>query len=123
MSTWRKKTIECLPEDKKDLESPDTNIYIVFGYMLAALRIAHSNNDNEKLKKIYAFAAWCFKQKEKHLWNASGVAFYEHLGDHQVTLDQIHNWVSKEIYSEIRELLQLRISDDNLKALDRKYAK
>lgn len=121
MSTWRKKAIECLPEDKKDLESPDTNIYTTFGYMLDALRTAHLNNDHEKLKKIYAFAAWCLKQKEKDLWNAAGVAFYEHLGDHEVTLHQIHNWVSKEIYGEIRELLKLRASDGSLKELDRKY--
>jgi hypothetical protein len=42
------------------------------------------------LEKIYGFADWCASQKEKELWNAAGVAFYEHLADSNRTLEAIH---------------------------------
>jgi hypothetical protein len=121
MSTWRKKAIECLPENKKELEDPGSTIYTAFRELLFALKEAHINNNKERLKKIYAFAEWCFRQKEKDLWNAAGVSFYEHLGDDIITIQQIPHWVSKEIYGEIRGLLELRISNDKLKELDKIY--
>jgi hypothetical protein len=122
MSTWRKKAIECLPEEKKELENPTASIYAAFREILGVLPLAHLNNDHERLKKIYAFAEWCFRQKEKDLWNAAGVSFYEHLGDHEAVFEQMHNWVSREIYQEIRGLLELRIINNMLKKLDKEYA-
>src|SRR5689334_1534792 len=106
MSAWRKKAIECLPEDKKDLESPDTTIYTVFGYMLGALRTAHLNNEHEKLKKIYTFVAWSLKQKEKDVWMEVGVVCYQPLGEDEVNLVQIHTLVSKDIYVVARDMLK-----------------
>ena len=80
MSTWRQKAIDCLPELRKEFEKPETSIYDVFFEILPATIEAHKNKDISRLKKYYAFAEWCFRQKEKDLWNSAGVAFYEHLG-------------------------------------------
>ena len=63
----------------------------------------------EKLKKFYDFAEWCFRQKEKELWNAAGVAFYEHLGDYDETFLAMPNWVKRDIYDDIRGLLDARL--------------
>ena len=65
MSVWRRKAIECLPECKKEFEQSDANIYSVFFELLPATHEAHKNKETEKLKKYYAFAEWCFLQKEK----------------------------------------------------------
>ncbi len=121
MSTWRKKALECLPENRKEFEDPNTSIYLVFSELLPALREAYLSRNTERIKKIYEFAAWCFKQKEKDFWNAAGVAFYEHLGDNEETLREIPNWVSKEIYEEIRVLLEMRLSKDKINWLDKMY--
>jgi hypothetical protein len=121
MSVWRRKAIECLPQLKKEFEHPDNSIYNVFSEMLSALVIAYKEQDNEKINRIYGFAEWCLNQKEKDLWNAAGVAFYEHLGDHQETLKEFPKWVKPNIYAQIRGLLELRLEKAEMKKIDKLY--
>ena len=119
MSAWRQKTINCIPELKQDFEDPETSIYGVFFEILPALIEAHKKQDTERIEKIYGFAEWCFKQKE--LWNAAGVAFYEHLVDYEEAKLEIEKWVKFDIYKEIRSLLEIRIGKDEVLKLDKKY--
>jgi len=119
MSKWRQKAINCFPELKQDFEDPETSIYGVFFEILPALIEAHKKQDTERIEKIYGFAEWCFKQKE--LWNAAGVAFYEHLVDYEETKLEIEKWVKFDIYKEIRSLLEIRIGKDEVLKLDKKY--
>ena len=121
MSTWRQKAIECAPELKKEFEQPDLNLYTVFMELLPLLRQAHNDKDYERLKRIYDFAEWCFKQKDEKLWNPAGVSFYEHLADTDETYLQFTNWIKKEIYFDIRDLLNQRVDDDKMKRLDDYY--
>lgn len=121
MSVWRKKAMEILPEEKKELEDPQTSIYGALGLMLSALRPAHEENNTERLKKIYGFAEWCFNQKAKDLWNAAGVAFYEHLGDQRITFEAIPYWVKPGIYKEIKALLELILTEEDIRQLDHQY--
>ena len=121
MSVWRRKALECLPELSRELEQPDSNIYTVFIEMKPILVQAHQNKDRERLKKLYSFAEWCFSQKEKELWNAAGVAFYEHLGDYPETLRDFTQWVKPVFYKDIRALLEMRMLPEDLKRLDNYY--
>jgi hypothetical protein len=121
MSAWRQKAISCLPELRKDFENPETSIYGVFFEMLPALVEAHKQNDTDRLQNIYDYAEWCFKRKEKDLWNAAGIAFYEHLADYEETRYEIPKWVKYEIYKEIRGLLELRIAKEFILELDKRY--
>jgi hypothetical protein len=121
MSVWKRKAIECLPDLKKEFEQPDVSIYNVFIEMLPAVVKAHRENDAIKLGKIYSFAEWCLKQKEKDLWNAASVSFYEHLGDYEETLKEFRQWVKPDIYSNIRGLLELRLQDAEIQKLDKLY--
>ncbi|MGF6849846.1 glutaredoxin [Chitinophaga sp. W3I9] len=121
MSVWRKKAMECLPEFKKEFQKPDISIYDVFIELLPATVAAHRNNDIEQLKRSYDFAEWCFKQKTKDLWNAASVAFYEHLGDKEETSEKIQKWVKRDIYNQIRPLLELRLDEYKLRIIDTRY--
>jgi hypothetical protein len=78
-------------------------------------------NNLRRLEQIYEFAEWCYRQKEKDLWNAAAVAFYEHLGDKKETSESISNWVKPDIYKEIRELLKIHIGEMQLHDIDRRY--
>jgi hypothetical protein len=109
MSVWRKKAIECLPELRKDFEDPSASIYLVFSELRSAGINFHKENNNERLQNIYDFAEWCFRQKDKDLWNAAGVSFYEHLGDYSETRQEMRRWVKPGIYSQIRGLLELHL--------------
>jgi hypothetical protein len=121
MSTWRKKAIECLPELRREFEEPEANIYTVFFELRPATIEAHKKNDIISLKRFYDFAEWCFKQKEKELWNAAGVAFYEHMGEAPESRTAMPDWVKPEIYKEIRGLLKLFMNLEDLHKLDNSY--
>src|SRR5687768_7758053 len=121
MSVWRRKAIECLPELQKEFEQPGSTIYTVFFEMLPAAVEAHKQNNTELLEKIYGYAEWCFRQKEQELRNAAGVTFYEHLGDDPETFKAIPLWIKKDIYEDIRGLLEDRITGEALKELDIHY--
>jgi len=102
-------------------EDPQTSIYIVFSELLSAVVNFHRVNSIERLQKIYDFAEWCFRQKNKALWNAAGVAFYEHLGDYPETRQEMRRWVKSDIYNEIRGLLELHLSNKELQQIDKTY--
>ena len=121
MSAWRKKAIECLPELRKEFEQPGTSIYDVFIELLPATVEVHKQKNEARLRKLYDFADWCFRQKEKELWNAAGVSFYEHLGDYKETLSAFPKWIKPDIYSDIRPLLQRRLAEIDLENLDKMY--
>lgn len=121
MSTWRQKAIECAPELKSEFEVPDLTPYTVFMELLVVTRQAHIDKDNDRLTKIYAFAEWCHRQKDEKLWNAVGVCFYEHLVDTDETFLPFTNWIKKEIYTDIRNLLYQRASDEQMNKLDSYY--
>ena len=115
--------MECLPECKKDFEHPEESIYLVFGAMRSALIEFHRENKIDRLQKIYDFAEWCFRQKDKNLWNAAGVAFYEHLTDHVETRRELSRWVKPDIYAQIRGLLELRLGEKEMQQIDKSYGR
>ena len=75
------------------------------------------------LSKIYDFAAWCARQKEKDLWNAAGVSFYEHIVDHPVALQAIPRWIPPDVFHEISSLLKWRMGDKAFSELIARYGK
>ncbi|ULQ55968.1 hypothetical protein KJS94_15060 [Flavihumibacter rivuli] len=121
MSVWRKKAIECAPELRAVFQASDLTPYTVFMELLPITRQAHLDNDNDKLTKIYSFAEWCHRQKDEKLWNSVGVCFYEHLVDTDETYLQFTNWISKKIYFDIRDLLNHRADENQMKRLDQYY--
>lgn len=121
MSVWRRKAIECLPENRIEFQAPDTSVYTVLSALLTATVAAHRTGNHKQLNKYYAFAEWCARQNAKELWNAAGVSFYEHLGDFPETLAVMPQWVSRYRYQQVRGLLQLRLTEKQLQELDNRY--
>jgi hypothetical protein len=118
MSTWRRKAIDCLPGCRHEFEQPDATIGEVFIELLPATVKAHKEKNTDRLTKFYAFAAWCMRQKEKELWNVAGVSFYEHLGDYEETFTAMPGWITKDIYHQIRGLLEWRLSSEKFQLLE-----
>jgi hypothetical protein len=121
MSAWRQKAIQIAPELKHEFQAADLSTYTMFSELLALLRQAHKDNNVDRIEHIYNFAEWCFQQKDEKLWNAAGVSFYEHLGDNELVFSQFTKWLKKNIYLDIRGLLELRLSDEQMKQLDNFY--
>jgi hypothetical protein len=123
MSTWRRKAIESFPDLQHEFQKPDTTIYQVFFELLPRVRDAHERDDTEELQRIYGFARWCLQQRAKDIWNAAGVAFYEHLVDHRITRDQIPQWLPPDVFHECMGLFEARLDPDTFRELCERYSK
>lgn len=113
--------MESFPDLRTDLQAPDATVYSVFFELLPRCREAHDRGDTEELERIYRFADWCASQAEKELWNAAGVAFYEHLADSDRTFEAIPRWVRKPIFEDIAGLLEARVGATRVAQLRRQY--
>jgi hypothetical protein len=123
MSTWRRKAIESFPDLRHELEKPETTIYLLFFDLLPRVREAHVRADTNELQRIYDFARWCFLQKANDLWNAAGVAFYEHLVDEPITLRAIPRWLQPDVFEGCKALFEARLSDEQFRELCHNYSK
>ncbi|MGE7774319.1 DUF7674 family protein [Chitinophaga sp. NPDC101104] len=122
MSTWRRKAIEYIPQCRREFQAPDADIYTILIEMRAVVVQAHRDNDIPLLTKCYAYAEWCHRQKANELYNAICVCFYEHLIDQPETMKDMTTWVKKDIYLDIRSLLEYRSNtDEEMAALDDAY--
>ena len=121
MSVWRRKAIEAFPGQRRELEDPECTIYNVFFELLPRCVEAHTVGNTLELKKIYEFAEWCYSQKSHDLWNAVGVAFYEHLGDAEITLREMPKWVKPHIFADIAGLLSARMKPERFERLSQEF--
>jgi len=121
MAPWQQKALELFPDLQPDIEDVDANIYTLFFELLPRCLEAHEQGDTDELKKIYGYAEWCSHQKEKDLWNAAGVAFYEHLVDEPQTRDQVARWLSPEIFEQVSSLFEWRMGSEAFALLKAQY--
>ncbi|MCA1595908.1 MAG: hypothetical protein LC772_05745 [Chloroflexi bacterium] len=121
ISDWQQKALDLFPDLRPDIEEDDASIYTLFFELLPRCEEAHGRGDIEELKKIYSYAAWCSQQEEKELWNAAGVAFYEHLVDHPLMREQIPLWLSVEIFGKVSGLFEWRLGPEEFTLLKTRY--
>jgi|LSQX01.3.fsa_nt_gb dihydrofolate reductase len=123
MSVWRRKALETFYELRCYFDDKDDTIYSVFLALLPELSKAHKQGNIQLITKIYDFAEWCLNQKDKNLWNAAGVGFYEHLVDDKSTLDAIPDWIKPYIFKEVEVLFEARLDEVKFKELKEQYNK
>ncbi|MBX7102518.1 MAG: hypothetical protein K1X57_00450 [Gemmataceae bacterium] len=123
MASWRRKVLNFFPELRDDAQRDDFTIYMAFFELLPRVREAHHSCDTESLRMIYGFAEWCFEQKAKQMWNAAGVAFYEHLFDGPRSMwPEIVRWLSPRVVDGCMGLWECRLSELDLSELRRLIA-
>lgn len=121
MSTWRRKAIELFPDLRDEFQAPDATIYTVFFELLPRCVQAHAEGNTEELEKIYGCATWCARQKEEDLWNAAGVAFYEHIIDCREAVQAFHRWVEPDVFRDVSSLLELQMGEERFEKLKSDY--
>jgi hypothetical protein len=123
MSIWRRKAIELFPDLRQEFEQLDTTIYQVFFELLPRVQDAHARRDMSELQRIYDFAHWCYTQKADDLWNAAGVAFYEHLVDEPTIRSEIPRWLQPEVFEGCKGLFEVRLQPDQFRELCEQYSR
>lgn len=120
MANWRRKALALFPDQRYDVQRPDFSIYMLFFRLLPMCREAHEAGDEDGLRRIYGFAEWCFEQRAKDMWNAAGVAFYEHLfDDHPSLWPEVVEWLSPLVIKGCWGLWEWRLSADELAGVKR----
>ncbi len=115
MASWRRKVLTWFPDLRREAERPHFTVYSAFFELLPRVREAHMGGDTETLRRIYGFAEWCFRQPAKDLWNAAGVAFYEHLFDsHRSLWPEFVRWLSPQVVAGVWGLWEWQLSADEL---------
>jgi hypothetical protein len=122
MATWRRRAIELFPELRQDLDLEDYSIYQLFFDLVPRVERAHAEGDEEVLKRAYGFAAWCAAQKTKDLWNAAGVAFYEHVFDRWNQRHSVVPWLSPQVIANSWSLWEMRLNHSQLAELRQLFA-
>ena len=123
MSAWRRKALESFPDLRHEFAQSDVTIYQVFFELLPRVQAAHARSDTLELQRIYDFARWCFQQKSEDIWNAAGVAFYEHLVDEPTTLSQIPRWLQPDVFEGCKGLFEARLEPAQFRELCESYSR
>ncbi|WP_282608291.1 hypothetical protein [Pelagibius sp. Alg239-R121] len=113
---WRHLAKALLPE-LYDKERPET-LYFLFFDLNPLADKALKSGDTDQLARIYAFTEWCFCHKERYIWNAAGVGFYENLFDRDADVDQVVSWLSRSTYDGVKGLFEWRLESAKAKEID-----
>jgi hypothetical protein len=102
---------------RRELHDRRYTIYGLYFDLLPMAREAHDAADSVTLRHIYNFAEWCFAQRNKELWNATAVAFYEHLFDRRDQWQSVLPWLFDKVIEGCWGLWELRLTDEELRRL------
>jgi hypothetical protein len=122
MAAWRKRAIDLFPEFRQDLSIKDYSLYQLFFDLLPRVEQAHADGNEELLRRAYGFAAWCASQKTTDLWNAAGVAFYEHVFDRWNQRLTVVPWLSPQVIADSWTLWEMRLNPSQLVELRQLFA-
>lgn len=115
MATWRRRALAVFPELRADLSLPGATL-ITFGWhMVEVVRCAHAEGDIATLRRIYGYALWCHRQRAPALWNAVGVAFYEHLLDRPADWRAVLAWLAPEVIESAWPLWEWRLGTEKMR--------
>jgi hypothetical protein len=99
VATWRRHAIRLFPQLHRELTKQNYTVYLLFFELKPMLRNALDSQNTELVSRIFWFAEWCASQTAQQLWNAAGVAFYEHLFDYPSYSEYLVRWLSPKIVS------------------------
>jgi hypothetical protein len=119
VSAWRRKAIEAFPELRRELNDAREifSAYALWFELLPLVREAHREENEDLLRRIYDFAAWCHRHAGD-LGNAVDVSFYEHLFDERWMRPLVVPWLTDEIVRDVRGLWEWRLSADEMREVD-----
>jgi hypothetical protein len=118
MSAWRRRALDAFPGLRRELQRRDYSIYRLFFDLLPLSREAHVQQDIHTLRQIYGFAEWCFRQSNEALWNAAGVAFYEHIFDVAESMwGEIVPWIPPNVKRDCWSIWELQLAPEKVARL------
>jgi hypothetical protein len=119
MEFWRARALECFPELEYEVNSNQGGPLGLWDDLYNALEKAYERSpvDDDLVRRIYDFAAWCFRQPdtgdvETDLSNATAVGLMESLPLKQAVAADLYRWLSIETFEGCENLFRYQLSDE-----------
>ena len=126
MSTWRRKALEALPEERKLIESSDNPMALWIELFLIFEKLVEMN-EKEKIREILNYAAWCFSEKSGKIPNDTSTAvacsFYEVIASHKKYWPLFREWFFPHEFENIKACFKYHLNEDEFKELEITYYK
>ncbi len=119
MEDWRSKALTSFPELEYEITRNQGGPIGLWTDLHSALASAYraTPTNEELIRRIYDFAAWCFRRPETgdaetDLSSAAAVGFIESLPLDQVVSDDLYRWVSVETFEGCESLFRHHLSEE-----------
>ncbi len=126
MSTWRRKALETLPEERVLIESADNPTALWIEFYLIFVKLVRLKTD-EKVRKILNYASWCFSEKSGKLPNDTSTvvtcAFYEDISSHKDFWPMFNDWFFPHEFENIKGYFRYHLSKSEFSELELMYYK
>jgi hypothetical protein len=118
LEDWRAKAVEFFP-DLRDLIEEETSPLSLWIELYEVLVRAYDRDpiDEDRIRKIYDYASWCFKQpetgnKDTDPSNGVSVSFIEDIPLNQRISEDLHRWMSAETFNDCEPLFRYMLNDE-----------
>lgn len=113
MSAWRRVAIEMLPEFRDDITQADEPmaLWVEIGFRF---QDAFRKGDEDLVRRYFRYAEWCLdtaKQKPTDASTAAWCAFYEHLPHIAGLAEQLHRFMPRSRFVQVRDAFRYHTSD------------
>jgi len=121
MSTWRRKAIEFLPDERTLIQSAERPMEL-WGELVWVFSNAFSEDDEGKIRKILNYATWCCSEKSGALPNETSTAaiigFYESIASHKEYWPKFRNWFFVNEFERYKENFGYHLTPEERSKLD-----
>jgi hypothetical protein len=128
MSAWKRVAIGKLPEYRDIIQSAESpmSLWIELMYFFEKLYDAPVQ-DKDKIKKFYEYAEWCLLspgrgQYSSDAGTAALLAFYEHLPKISRIREDLPNWISYNLFKQLKPVFRYHHSEKIVDSIERNYA-
>jgi hypothetical protein len=120
MSVWRREALAQLPECRQIIEASD-NPMALWIELLGACNDAYATQNENLIRRFYAFARLCWQSPSADVRTAVACAFYEHLPKTMILRQDMPRRFGKAAFNELREIFCHHLSPEESVAFEREF--
>jgi hypothetical protein len=127
MSAWRRTALETLPEYRQIIEVAEGPMALWIELHLKFEEVYRSEiPDDGLIRRFYDYARWCMRSsgEGKYLSDvgtAAALAFYEHLPQTRVIRRDMHRWLTRDEFSDLREVFRCHLSGEEFARFESEF--
>jgi len=126
MSTWRRKALEALPEQRCLIETSENPMALWIG-LYSLFEIFVREGKKKKVRKVLDYASWCFSDKSGKIPNDTSAAvscgFYEDIVSHKEYWPLFNEWFFPHEFESVKPCFKYHLTNAEFIELESTYYK